>query len=69
MIRYTKLKSVYLEPVEVCVESVSTLNVGHQAHGQLFVILVSDVHHSGDVQRQTIHSCKSETETCRANNP
>lgn len=38
-----------LEAVEVCVEDVSALDVGHQSHGQLLVGLISDVHHDGDV--------------------
>lgn len=68
-VRHTKVAGLskgrdafYLKPIEVRVESVFTLNVCNQTHGQLFVILVSDVHHGGDVQRQTIYSCKSETE-------
>lgn len=47
---------LHLETIEVCVESISALNVGNQPHGQLFVILISDVHHGGDVQRKTFNS-------------
>lgn len=47
---------LHLEAVEVCVESISALNVGNQPHCQLLVILISDVHHGGDVQRKTIDS-------------
>lgn len=45
-----------LEPIEVCVEFVLTLDVCDQTHDQLFIILVPDVHQGGDVQRKTIYT-------------
>lgn len=45
-----------LETIEVCVECFLTLDVRDQTHGQLFIILVPDVHQGGDVQRQTIYT-------------
>lgn len=45
-----------LEAVEICVEDVSALDVGDQSHCQLFIGLISDVHHGGDVDRQPVHT-------------
>lgn len=45
-----------LKTIEVCVECALTLDVCDQTHYQLFIILVPDVHQSGDVQRQTIYT-------------
>lgn len=45
----------YLETVDVGVEDVSALDAGHQTHGQLLVVLISDVHGGGDVHGKSIH--------------
>lgn len=45
-----------LKTIEVCVEFVLTLDVCDQTHGQLFIILVPDVHQGSDIQRQAIYT-------------
>lgn len=45
----------HLEAVEIRVEHVSTLDVGDQSHCQLFIGLISDIHHGGYIYREAIH--------------
>lgn len=45
----------HLETIEVCVEDIPTLDIRHQTHRQLLVVLISDVHGGGDIDRKSIH--------------
>lgn len=49
-----------LEAIEVCVEDVSTLDVGDQSHSQLLIGLIPDVNHGADVDGQAVHAWKKQ---------
>lgn len=51
----------YLEAIEICVEDISTLDICHQTHRQLLIVLVSDVHGGGDIYRKSVHPWKYKT--------
>lgn len=51
----------YLETIEVCVEDIPTLDIRHQTHRQLLIVLISDVHGGGDIGRKSVHPWKYKT--------